>query len=283
MSDLTGKTWFITGAASGFGRAIAEEVLARGGQVVASARNPESVGDLVALAPQRVFAPKLDVTREEEIRAALDAARERFGRIDVLVNNAGYGFLAAIEEASDAEVRRQFDVNVFGLAAVTRAVLPAMRADGGGSVVNLSSTAGTRGSAGVGYYAASKFAVEAMSEALSKEVASFGIRVLIVEPGPFRTDFSGRSIAVPATPIDAYESAAQLRAYSGSLDGKQAGDPKRAAAIIVDTLLSEDPPLRLILGAQAYTGAIQSIRDRLSDMERSRDIAPLADFPHEPA
>ena len=164
MQTLTGKTWFITGTGSGFGRAIAHEVLARGGNVVASARNPDSLNDIITLAHDRVLPVALDVTNERQIESAITQTQKRFGRIDVLVNNAGYGFLAAIEEASEAEVRRQFDVNVFGLAAVTRAVLPLMRTAGAGHVVNISSTAGTRGSAGVGYYAASKFAVEAMSE-----------------------------------------------------------------------------------------------------------------------
>lgn len=279
MTDLTGKTWLITGTAAGFGRALANEILARGGQVVATARNVDAVADIAALAPDRVLAVTLDVTRQADIDIAVAAAIERFGRIDVLANNAGYGFLAALEEGTEAEIRHQFDVNVFGLAALTRAVLPHMRAAGAGHVVNFSSTAGTRGNAGVGYYSASKFAVEAMSESLSREIAEFGIKVLIVEPGPFRTDFSGRSIGKPAQPIAAYQAAARMRDYSDSLDGTQAGDPLRAATIIVDTVLSADPPLRLILGAQAYEGAIQSIRERLADMERSRDIAPLADYP----
>ena len=279
MGDLTGKTWFNTGTGSGFGRAIAQQVLQRGGNVVASARNPDSVADILALAPERVLTVSLDVTCTKQIELAVSQAQERFGKVDVLVNNAGYGLLAAIEEASDAEVRRQFDVNVFGLAAVTRAVLPGMRAVGAGQIVNISSTAGTRGGAGVGYYAASKFAVEAMSESLSREGEPLGIRVLIVEPGPFRTDFSGRSIAVPTTPIAVYEHAARMRTYSSALDGNQAGDPKRAAKIIVDTVLTEHPPLRLVLGGAAYRGAVQSIRERLSDMERSGDIAAQADFP----
>ncbi|VVN97266.1 oxidoreductase [Pseudomonas fluorescens] len=279
MGDLTGKTWFITGTGSGFGRAIAQQVLQRGGNVVASSRNPDSVADILALAPERVFAASLDVTSTQQIELAVSQAQERFGQIDVLVNNAGFGLLAAIEEASDAEVRHQFDVNVFGLAAVTRAVLPGMRAVGSGRIVNISSTAGTRGGAGVGYYAASKFAVEAISESLSREGEPLGIRVLIVEPGPFRTDFSGRSITVPTTPLAVYEHAARMRKYSSALDGNQPGDPKRAAKIIIDTVLAENPPLRLVLGGEAYRGAVQSIRERLIDMERSHNIAAQADFP----
>jgi NAD(P)-dependent dehydrogenase (short-subunit alcohol dehydrogenase family) len=281
MTDLSGKTWLITGTSAGFGKAIAREVLRRGGNVVASARDPGAVADITALAPERVLAARLDVTRPEEIEAAVAASSARFGALDALVNNAGYGLLAAIEEASDVEVRNQFEVNVFGLAALTRAVLPYMRAAGGGIVINISSTAGVRAFPGSGYYSASKFAVEAISEALYREGPDVGVRVLLVEPGPFRTDFSGRSIAIPSNPIPAYSAAAKMRDHSSGLDGTQAGDPVRAARIIVDTALAADPPFRLVLGGKAYEGAVQSLRERLADTERSRDIAPTADFPAE--
>lgn len=278
MADLSGQIWLVTGASAGFGRTIAHEVLARGGTVVATARNPEAVRDIVEQAPDRALAATLDVTKAEQIEGAVAAALARFGRIDGLVNSAGYGLLGAVEEVSDAEARAQFDVNFFGMAAVTRAALPVMRRQGSGWVVNLSSTAATRGSPGVGYYAASKFALEALSESLSREAAEVGIRVLIVEPGPFRTDFSGRSIAKAAERITAYALAGQMRDYSDALDGKQAGDPVRAAQLILDTIASPDPPLRLILGATAFDTATQSMHDRLADMERSRDIAPRTDF-----
>lgn len=279
QTPLSGKAWLITGASAGFGRTIAQEILRRGGNVVATARDPSNVADIVAEAPDRALAAALDVTNAEQIDTAVAAALARFGRIDGLVNSAGYGLIGAVEEVSDAEARAQFDVNVFGVAAITRAVLPVMRAQGSGFIVNLSSTAGTRGSPGLAFYAASKFALEAMSESLSRETAELGIRLLIVEPGPFRTDFSGRSIAKAALSIPAYTAATQMRGFSDALDGKQPGDPERAARIILDTIASADPPLRLILGGDAYKGAIQSMRDRLIDMERSRDIAFRADFP----
>ncbi|RJG08270.1 oxidoreductase [Massilia cavernae] len=279
MNDLSNKLWFITGASAGFGRALCEQVIARGGRLLATARDVAALADLAAMAPERVALAPLDVTNPAQIAAAVALAEARFGGIDVLVNNAGYGYLGAIEEASDAEVRAQFDVNFFGLAALTRAVLPSMRARRSGKIINMSSTAGTRGNAGVGYYAASKWAVEALSEALAQEGAPFGIGVLIVEPGPFRTNFSGSAIAHPAHPIPAYEGAAAARAWSASLDGTQAGDPVRAAALIVDTAIQREPPLRLILGRQAFDGACTSIQLRLDDMQRSRTIAPAADFP----
>lgn len=277
--DLAGETWFITGASAGIGRALAEEVIARGGQLVATARNPVTLADLVSSAPERVLAARLDVTSQDQIEAALAAAEARFGAIDVLVNNAGFGFLAAIEEGSDAELRRLFDTNVFGLAAVTRAALPAMRARRRGTFVNISSIVGFRANPGVGYYSASKWAVEAISEALSKEVAPFGLKVLIVEPGPFRTDFAGRSLLRPETEIEEYEPVVALRAASVRGHQKQSGDPVRGARLIVDAVKAPEPQLRLILGATGYDSVIGSVERRLEGLRKSRDIAPLADFP----
>ena len=278
-NDLSNQTWLITGSSTGFGKEIAREVLARGGNVVATARDPASVSDLATLAPDRVLATRLDVTKQSEIDDSIAAAIDRFGAIDVLVNNAGYGFVSGIEEGSDAEMRHQFDVNVFGLVAVTRAALPHMRAKGSGWVVNLSSTAGSRGSPGAGYYCASKWAVEALSEALSGELAEFGLKVLIVAPGPFRTEFAGRSISGPKDPIPAYTVAAGMRAATDAMNETQAGDPVRAARIIVDTVTGGDAPMRLMLGGAAQQSATQSVRDRLADMERSAKVAAEADFP----
>lgn len=279
MGDLDGKVWFVTGASAGFGREIGAQVIARGGRLVATARKPETLDDLVALAPDRVLALRLDVTAQADIDAAVAAATARFGAIDVLVNNAGFGYLAAVEEAQDAEVRHVFETNFFGLAALTRAVLPLMRARRAGTVVNISSTAGVRGLAGVGYYCATKFAVEGLSESLALEMKPFGVRVLIVEPGAFRTDFSGRSITVPATPIADYAEIVTLREKSAAGSGRQPGDPVRGCAAIIDTVMQDDPPLRLVLGTFAFNSGCESLRKRLADMERSRDIAPAVDFP----
>ncbi|WP_198351110.1 oxidoreductase [Flavisphingomonas formosensis] len=277
--SLRHRTWFVTGASAGFGKALVREIVARGGNTVAAARRPDDVADLVALAPDRVLAARLDVTRPDEIAAAVESALARFGTIDVLVNNAGYGFLSTIEEAGEAEVRRQFETNVFGPAALMRALLPSMRARRRGFVVNVSSTAGARGFAGSGYYSASKAALEAMTEALAGEASALGIRAMIVSPGPFRTDFFGRSLDLPDGEIADYaEVAAQRRAYSASA-GKQQGDPARAARIIVDMVAGDDPPLRLALGGRAHPTIIRAFEAKIADLARSEAIAPLADFP----
>lgn len=282
-ADIAGTTWLITGASAGFGRAIAEEVLARGGRVVATARKPQDLEPIVAIAPDRVAAAKLDVTSEADIADCLKLADERFGGVDVLVNNAGHGFSAAVEEGSEREVRALFDVNVFGLAALTRAVLPQMRARRSGKIINFSSIAGVRGVPGVAYYCASKWAVEGLSEALAGEVAPFGIGVLVVEPGAFRTEFYGRSLLLPDNRIPAYEGAEAIRKMSSEQDGAQAGDPKRAATVIVDTAFAEKPPLRLILGRKVWPSAEASIKARLADMEFSRELSETCDFPVETA
>ena len=203
--------WFITGCSTGFGRELAKILLARGDRVAATARDKAKVADLIEGHAQTALALTLDVEKQREIEAAVEAARKTFGRIDVLVNNAGYGYLAAVEEGDDADIRAMFDTNVFGLAAMTRAVLPIMRAQKSGAIVNISSMGGFIGFPGSGYYAATKFAVEGLSESLSKEVAPFGIKVLIVEPGPFRTDWAGRSIKIPKRPIEAYAETAIAR------------------------------------------------------------------------
>ena len=196
--------WFITGCSTGFGRELAKVLIDRGYRVVATARDPRKIADLVEGHAVTALAVKLDVEKQPQIEAAVEAAKRKFGRIDVLVNNAGYGYLAAVEEGDDADVRAMFETNFFGLAAMTRAVLPLMRAQKSGAIVNISSMGGFIGFPGSGYYAATKFAVEGLSESLSKEIAPFGIKVLIVEPGPFRTDWAGRSLKTPKRPIDAY-------------------------------------------------------------------------------
>src|SRR5271157_516920 len=244
--------WFITGCSTGFGRELAKVLIDRGYRVVATARDPRKIADLVEGHSVTALAVKLDVEKQPQIEAAVEAARQKFGRIDVLVNNAGYGYLAAIEEGDDADIRAMFEANVFGLAAMTRAVLPVMRAQKSGAIVNISSVGGFIGFPGSGYYAATKFAVEGLSESLSKEVGPLGIKVIIVEPGPFRTDWAGRSLKTPRRPIAAYEETAiarrrQTQGYSGN----QPGDPVRAAEAIA-TIEQPNPPLRLPLGNFAY-------------------------------
>ncbi|MFY9970309.1 MAG: oxidoreductase [Roseiarcus sp.] len=272
--------WFITGCSTGFGRELAKILLARGYRVVATARDPNKIADLVEGHGGNALAVALDVEKQPEIEAAVEAAKRIFGRIDVLVNNAGYGYLAAIEEGDDTDIRSVFETNVFGLAALIRAVLPIMRHQKSGAIVNISSMGGFIGFPGSGYYAATKFAVEGLSEALSKEVAPFGIKVLIVEPGPFRTDWAGRSLKTPKHPVDAYAETAiarrnQVQGYSGS----QPGDPVRAAEAIIATVEQPNPPLRLPLGNFAYDamGAeLEAVRKEYAAVEA---VARGADYP----
>jgi NAD(P)-dependent dehydrogenase (short-subunit alcohol dehydrogenase family) len=229
-----------------------------------------------------VLALTLDVTRPEHISNAVAAAHKRFGRIDVLVNNAGYGFLSGAEEASDAEVRAQFEVNFFGLAALTRAVLPIMRQQRSGCVVNLSSVAGSVAFAGSAYYSATKFAVGAFSEALAQETAAFGIRVLLVEPGAFRTEFFGRSMAVPANPIAAYQSLADMRGKMAQLDGKQPGNTTLGAQAIVDAVSAEQHPFRLLLGRSSIEHTRKALRARLAELDQLESVAQSVDYPNVP-
>ena len=268
--------WFITGCSSGFGRHLCDVVLENGGRVVATARDPESLSHLWD--DDRVFTVPLDVTDPDEIRGAVEFAEARLGRIDVLVNNAGYGLFGGIEDTPDADVRRQFEVNVFGLLAVTRAALPIMRAGGGGHVLMLSSVAGQVARAGTGFYAASKFAVEALSEALRDEVAPHGIRVTLVEPSGFRTDFHGRSLAAPGAESEHYaETAAAGRDRVKGMAGNQAGDPRKAAELMWQCVQLADPPFRLPMGV----AAVELIREKLAavaaDVDRCEPSARSAD------
>jgi NADP-dependent 3-hydroxy acid dehydrogenase YdfG len=281
-SVSTGKdrTWFITGASTGFGRVLAEEVLKAGGKVVATARNRDKVADLEAKYPQKAKALALDVTNAGQVDSAVTQAFAQFGQVDVLVNNAGYGVAGAIEEVSEAESMPMFETNVFGLLRVTRAFLPHLRKQRSGHILNLSSIGGVVASPGMGYYNATKFAVEGLSEALAGEVAPLGIRVTIIEPGPFRTDFLGRSGVVAKTRIADYDATAgNMRKYFAENDGKQKGDPVRAVHAMMQVVESPNPPLRLLLGASA----LQRLRGKLTNWEKEttawEQVALGADFP----
>ena len=268
--------WFVTGCSSGFGRRLCDVVLENGGRLVATARRPDSLAHLDGR--ENVLVAPLDVTDAPQIAAAVNAATDRFGRVDVLVNNAGYGLFGGIEDTPDADVRRQFEVNVFGLLAVTRAVLPVMRSGGGGHVLMLSSVAGQIARASTGFYAASKFAVEALSEALRDEVAPLGIGVTLVEPSGFRTDFHGRSLAAPEKEADHYaETAAAGRDRVRGMDGSQAGDPRKAAELMWQCVNLPDPPFRLPMGV----AAVELIREKLAavaaDVDRCEASARSAD------
>lgn len=266
--------WMVTGVSTGLGRAIALAALVRGDAVVAAVRDPGSVADLVDAYPDSAVAVPMDVTDPDAVRDGVAAAVGRWGRIDVLVNNAGRGLLGAVEEPTDAQIRALLEVNVFGLIAVTRAVLPHMRERGSGHVVQLSSVGGVVANPGHAFYAASKFAVEGLSEALAGEVAGFGIRVTIVEPGPFRTDFAGRSLGL-AEPMDAYAGtpAAALRASLQGQDRTQPGDPHLAAVAILRCVDDPTAPLRLPLGDRALDRIRTKLTAQLADLEAWAEIS----------
>jgi len=276
--------WFITGCSTGFGREFAKILLARGYRVVATARDARKVADIVASHKDTALALELDVERQPQITTAVAEAERRFRRIDVLVNNAGVGYLAAIEEGEDRDIRAMFEANVFGLAAMTRAVLPVMRAQRSGAIVNISSVGGFIGFPGTGYYPATKFAVEGLSESLSKEVAPFGIRVLIVEPGPFRTDFAGRSIRSAQRPIEAYaDTAIARRRMIQGRSGAEVGDPVRAVEAIIAAVESPNPPLRLPLGNFAYDQIRAEIEAVRKEIAAGEAVARAADYPQNAA
>ncbi len=258
----TPKTWFITGASSGFGTAFAHYALERGDNVVATARSVARLEALVARAPERVLAQKLDVTVAADIAPAVEAAVRRFGRVDYLFNNAGYGVVGAVEETSEAELRAVLDTNFFGAVAVTRAVLPVMRAQRAGAIVNISSMGGQMSFEGVGAYSASKFALEGLSEALALEVAPFGIKVLIVEPGAFRTEFGAGALRTMPVMAAYQDGLAHIRGVLGAMDGAQPGDPAKAARAVAQALEAGVTPLRLQLGADSI-GAVRAHAQQL--------------------
>ena len=264
----TPKTWFITGASSGFGSAFAQYALQMGYNVVATARNPERLKDLVAQAPKQVLALELDVNRPQDSQAAVAAAVQRFGRVDVFINNAGYGVLGAAEETPESELRALMDTNFFGAVAVIKAALPVLRAQKSGSIVNISSLGGQLSFAGFSAYSASKFALEGFSEALAQEVAGFGVKVLIVEPGNFRTNLLGSGTReMPA--MDAYNQAVGgTREFARNMHGAQLGDPMKAAAAIDRALAAEKTPLRLQLGEDAIGAIRDHANQLLQDLEQ---------------
>jgi NADP-dependent 3-hydroxy acid dehydrogenase YdfG len=280
MADIDTPVWFITGCSTGFGRELAAAVLARGDRAVVTARSINQLADVVDGYEEQALALTLDVTDRDQSEAAVKAAIARFGRIDVLVNNAGIGYFAAIEESDEAEVRRMFEVNVFGLSRMIHLVLPGMRAQRSGTIVNISSVGGIRAFPAVGYYNGTKFAVEGISEALSQEVAPLGIKVLIVEPSGFRTDWAGRSANETKHPIADYDATAgrnkgAIRGYSGA----QPGDPKRAVAAIIKAVEAKNPPLRLLLGKAALAGGRSKIEMLKKDFDAWAEVTEGADFP----
>lgn len=276
------KVWLITGCSTGFGRALAKEVLAKGYNAAVAARNTDDVQDIIAGYPDTAIAVKLDVTKAEQVKTAVQTTIERFGQIDVLVNNAGIGYFAAIEESEEAEVRRMFEINVFGLAKMTQEVLPYMRQRKSGHILNITSIGGLRSFPGIGFYNASKYAVDGLSEALYKEVSPLGIKVTIIAPSGFRTDWAGRSAKDTTVKIEDYKTTAgknagDIRGYSGH----QPGDPVRAAKAMIQVTETENPPLRLLLGAAALKGARAKLEELKHDIDAWAAVTEAADFPKE--
>ena len=283
MSDESpnaSPVWFVTGCSTGVGRELARAVLARGWRCVANARNKASLDDLAPEAGDRLLRVSLDVTDAAQIDAAVAAAQKQFGAIDVLVNNAGYGYQSSIEEGEEREIRAQFDANAFGLFALTRAVLPGMRARRKGHVINITSVAGLAGFPGSGYYAASKHAVEGFSDSLLAEAGPLGIKVTCVEPGPFRTDWAGRSLVQTASRIDDYaETAGARMKRTAEGSGHQPGDPVRAAQAMIRIAEVENPPRHLVLGAFGVEAVSNRLRAALADIEAWRELSLGTDYP----
>ncbi len=276
------KVWLITGCSTGFGRELAKYVILKGYKAAVAARNTDDVKDIIAGNESNAIAVKLDVTKPEQIKEAVQTVKEKFGRIDVLVNNAGIGYFGAIEESEDEAVRNMFEINVFGLAKMIQETLPVMRAQKSGHIVNIASIGGLVGFPGVGFYNATKFAVDGLSESLSKETATLGIKVTIIAPSGFRTDWAGRSANNSPIVIEDYSSTAganknTIRGYSGN----QPGDPARAAQAIVKAVEAEKPPLRLLLGAGALKGARMKLEQLKNDIDTWEETTVWADNPKE--
>jgi NAD(P)-dependent dehydrogenase (short-subunit alcohol dehydrogenase family) len=274
------RVWFITGASRGLGALIAKAALADGNAVVATGRNTAAIDERLGKSAALLPLP-LDVTDEAQAKAAVEAAVNEFGRIDVLINNAGFGLLAAIEESSDADVRRIYDTNVFGLLNVTRAVLPVMRKQRSGHVINTSSIVGYSALPGVGVYSSTKFAVEGITEALHAELKPLGIRVTAIEPGFFRTDFLDESsLQVGKKIIDDYhETSGRLREAAASINHNQPGDPERLAKALVKLVDAETPPLRMPFGTDTVKAIVEKNAHVASETQAWKELSESTDFP----
>ncbi len=279
MAQNDVPVWLITGCSTGFGRELAKLVIARGWRAVVTARNVAQVADIVD-GQTNAFAVKLDVTDPADIAEAVGQAETHFGRIDVLVNNAGYGYLAAVEEGEDDQIRQMFEANFFGLVKLTNAVLPGMRRRRSGAIINVSSIGGLMSFASTGYYHATKFAVEGISESLAIELKPLGIKVMIVEPGPFRTDWAGRSLLESKVHIDDYAATAgERRKQSRARSGTQPGDPVRGCEAIIKAITSDNPPLHLVLGRHGYEIVTKHLQGMLDEFAAWKDTALSADYP----
>jgi len=272
------KTWIITGTSQGFGKELVKQLLEKGDQVVATTRNPKALDDLNA-DPNQILIASLNIKDRNACFALVQESIEKFGKIDVLINNIGYGLVGSIEEVSEEEWREQFEVNVFGTLHMTQAVLPHFREQGSGYIQVLSSIAGLRSTPGIGYYNGSKFALEGMFEALSQELSSFNIGVTIIEPGPFRTNFAGDSIHLTQNPLEDYVPVVlPFRDYLKKANGNQAGDPVKAAKIMIDLADNEHKPKRLVLGKMAYQAYKSKLQEEMDRLEKWKDLSDSADF-----
>ncbi|WP_022870385.1 oxidoreductase [Yaniella halotolerans] len=273
-------TWLITGCSTGLGRALAEHVLQTGHNAVITARDADALTDLAEAYPDTALALPLDVRFADQIQTVVAAAQDRFDGIDVLVNNAGYGYRSAVEEGETDAIKQMFETNYYGPVNMINAVLPGMRHRSRGMIINISSIAGQRTAPGSGYYAATKAALESTSEALRQEVEPLGIRVAIVQPGGFRTDFAGRSLHQSAEPLEVYaETAGKRRKEHDTIDGRQAGDPAKAARAIMTLAEAEQPPMRLILGREALQLAEVDLNQQLDDLMDWESVSLSTDFP----
>lgn len=279
MTAHSTPVWLISGCSTGFGRELAQQTIARGFKVVVTARHTDAIADLVD-GHDNALAVALDVTQQASIDQAVKAALDAFGTIDVLVNNAGYGYQSSVEEGVESEIRAQFDANVFSLFALTRAVLPVMRKARSGHVINITSVAGLIGFASSGYYSASKHAVEGWSDALALEAGPLGIHVTCVEPGPFRTDWAGRSLhQTPSTLPEYAETAAARMKATAENSGTQKGDPARAASAMIAITEEDHPPRHLVMGAWGHEAVISKFKERLAEVEAWKQTSVGTDFP----
>ncbi|MHB9879402.1 oxidoreductase [Pacificimonas sp. ICDLI1SI03] len=276
---MSERRWIITGCSTGIGRAIAEHVLNRGERVAVTARNPDDVKDLVAAHGDRAIAVRLDVADPDQVSAAVAEAEARFGGIDVLVNNAGYGYVSSIEEGDIDAIKAMFDVNLFGALRMMQAVLPGMRSRRSGSIITISSLAGRISNPATGFYSSSKFALEGLSEALSREVEDLGIHVCSIAPGMFRSDFSGRSLKTGEKGVSDYSDGVHARIeLVKSADGRQMGDPDKLAAMVVSVADMEKPPRQLIAGPDAYAAITARMDEIRAAMERHRETSIATNF-----
>ena len=272
--------WLITGCSSGLGRALAARVLGRGHRLIATARHPETLADLVATAPDRCRAIALDVADANQVAPVIARAAEAFGRLDVVVNNAGYGLIGAVEEYDDAQIARNFETNFFGALRVIRAALPILRAQRRGHFVNLSAAAAIANYPGFSIYGATKWALEGVSESLAAEVRPFGLKVTIVQPGPFRTDFISRSLERATGHIPDYDqSSGKFQRFLETMNGRQPGDPTKAADAIIAAVASENPPLRLVLGPYAIDKARRKLASAARELDAGSAAGLATNFP----